>query len=112
MLMNLSGFLPAAALTPQDLQAIMPLALYALVALVQEFPPAHDRAARRGDPDRSRAITDVASITEHEMVIGAKPVCNADYCVSASSNHLQAGTPCNCLCACSRQVAAGSGGPN
>lgn len=37
--MNLGGFLPAAALTPQDLQAIMPLALYALVALVQEFLP-------------------------------------------------------------------------
>jgi short-subunit dehydrogenase len=34
------GFLPVAALTPERARALMPLALYTLLALVQEFLPA------------------------------------------------------------------------
>jgi short-subunit dehydrogenase len=40
------GFIPVAALTPERARALMPLALYSLVALVQEFLPA---MLERGD---------------------------------------------------------------
>jgi short-subunit dehydrogenase len=40
------GFIPAAALTPERAQPLMPLALYSLLALVQEFLPA---MLERGD---------------------------------------------------------------
>jgi short-subunit dehydrogenase len=40
------GFIPVAALTPERAQALMPLALYSLVALVREFLPA---MLERGD---------------------------------------------------------------
>jgi NAD(P)-dependent dehydrogenase (short-subunit alcohol dehydrogenase family) len=40
------GFIPVAALTPERARALMPLALYSLLALVQEFLPA---MLERGD---------------------------------------------------------------
>ena len=40
------GFIPVGALTPERAQALMPLALYSLLALVQEFLPA---MLERGD---------------------------------------------------------------
>jgi short-subunit dehydrogenase len=40
------GFMPAAALTPERAQTVMPLAVYTLLALVQEFLPA---MLERGD---------------------------------------------------------------
>jgi short-subunit dehydrogenase len=72
------GFIPVAALTPERAQALMPLALYSLLALVQEFLPA---MLERGDG----AIVSAQGAS----AVQGMPHISGGFALAAQRNYLQ-----------------------
>src|SRR5580693_3951643 len=72
------GFIPVAALTPERAQALMPLALYSLLALVQEFLP----------PMLERGDGAILSAQGASAVIGMPHIAGG-FALAAQRNYLQ-----------------------
>jgi short-subunit dehydrogenase len=72
------GFIPVAALTPERAQALMPLALYSLLALVQEFLPA---MLERGDGAIMSA--------QGASAVRGMPHISGGFALAAQRNYLQ-----------------------
>jgi short-subunit dehydrogenase len=72
------GFIPVAALTPERAQALMPLALYSLLALVREFLPA---MLERGDG----AIVSAQGAS----AVRGMPHISGGFALAAQRNYLQ-----------------------